>query len=119
MPLEIPEPALLPALVAALEVPAFVEGIAAVGTVGVASYGEFADLGALNLARLPSRDVGRVTSVLEHDAPEAIRPEVMRQEFYAAVVAAAAVVDDTLDEINHGGSRPPDGANPSRPSIRS
>jgi hypothetical protein len=37
----------------------------------------------------------------ERDAPEAVRLEVVRPVLRAAVLAAAAVVDDTLGEIDH------------------
>lgn len=104
VPLEVPEPALLPAVVAALEVPPLVEGIPAVGAIGVAPGSDLADLGAFDCAQTPPRDVGRMASVHERDAPEAVRLEVVRLEFRTALLAAAAVVGDTLGEINHGRS---------------
>jgi hypothetical protein len=101
VPLEVPEPTLLPAVVAPLEIPSLVKEIPAVGAIGVASRGELAHLGTLDDAHLPPRDVGRVTLVLERDPPEAVRVEVMRPVFDAAVLTAAAVLDDTLGEIDH------------------
>jgi hypothetical protein len=101
VPLEVPEPALLPTVVAPLEIPSLVKGIPAVGAIGVASRGELAHLGPLDDAHAPPRDVGRVTLVLERDPPEAVRVEVVRPVFNAAILAAAAVLDDTLGEIDH------------------
>lgn len=104
---DVPEPALLPALVASLEVPSLVKGVAAVRAIGVAPRSELSDLDALERPRLPPRDVGRATLMLEAHAPEAVRLEMVRLVFRAAVDAAVAGIDeDVLGEINHGSSSP-------------